>query len=178
MAESRYEKYVVRKPNTVRDDHEVVIEKLDIEGRPSTGPLVFSSLNLIKDSKALLEAGLIWEDSSAGTGEPGTFIPHKHGDFDEIFLFMGTDPKDPMDLGAEAEFWLGEEETLEKVVVTTSSSVYVPAGVGHFPLIFKNVRRPIVFAVVGCIPYDYEKIDKVPVSLKGRPKAADIPRTG
>jgi hypothetical protein len=45
-------------------------------------------------------------------------------DYEEIFLFLGTDTEDTGKLGAEVEFWLGEGNDMEKVVVTTSSRPY------------------------------------------------------
>jgi uncharacterized RmlC-like cupin family protein len=63
-------------------------------------------------------------------------------------MFLGTDPKDPQDLGAEVEFWIGEGDDQEKIVFTTSSSIYVPPGVAHFPQIWRNVRRPVFTVVV------------------------------
>jgi hypothetical protein len=82
---------------------------------------------------------------AVGNGED--FNPHKH-DYEEIFLFLGTDPDDTGKLGAEIEFWLGEGDDLEKVVITTSSAVYVPAGLAHFPQVWKNVRRPVMTMVI------------------------------
>jgi hypothetical protein len=105
-----------------------------------------------------------------GTGASGTLAPHKHDDFDELFLFMGTNPKDVSDLGAEAEFWLGEGEELERVVINTSACVYVPAGLAHFPLTWKNVKRPCVFVVVSCSPFDPSSQRQEPASLEGRPR--------
>jgi hypothetical protein len=34
------------------------------------------------------------------------------------------------------------------VVINTSSAVYVPAGLAHFPQIWKNVRRPVMTMVI------------------------------
>ena len=66
----------------------------------------------------------------------------------EIFLFLGTDPDDTGYLGAEIEFWLGEGDDLEKIKLDTSSGVYVPPGVGHFPLICRNVESKIMMMVI------------------------------
>ena len=109
MAESRYEKYVVRRPNVLKDGTEVPIEKMVWrKERPTTGPNVIMSRDLIKGSDAVIECGLIWRDCVAGNGKPDNFAPLKHDAFDEIFCFLGTDYQNPHDFGAEAEFWLGE----------------------------------------------------------------------
>jgi hypothetical protein len=63
---------------------------------------------------------------------------HTH-DYDEVIAFIGTNHDDPYDLGAEVEFWLGDE----KHTITRSCLVYIPAGLKHSPLTFKKVERPV-----------------------------------
>jgi len=170
MAASRYEKYVVRKPAIInRDGQHVVPERIEVAGRVDTGPLVWCSRELIVESNIGVESGIISGDITVGTGSAGTFAPHKH-DFDEMFLFLGTNPKDISDLGAEAEFWLGEGEELEKVVLNTSACVYVPAGLAHFPLTWKNVERPCMFVVIACTAFGPGLYKQEPASLEGRPR--------
>jgi hypothetical protein len=169
MAESRYEQYVIRRPALIKQGVEVPVDKVDTEGKSSTGPMVWCSRDMVANSSILLETGIIWGEGAAGTGGPNTFKPHKHEDFDEIFTWVGTDPSDPMDLGMEAEFWLGEGETLDKVIINRSMSVYVPAGLGHFPLVVKKVTRPCIMVVVAATPYKRGQISAVPVDMKGRP---------
>jgi hypothetical protein len=149
MAESRYEKYIVRKPAIItKDGQEALIGKIVGEGRADTGPLVLCSPNLIPEAEQLFEYGIISGDITVGSG-PGTQQRHTNKDHAEMFCFLGTNPKDPSDLGAEVEFWLGEGEEFEKVKITTPSFLYVPPGVAHFPLSWKNVKRPCIFIVLG-----------------------------
>lgn len=70
--------------------------------------------------------------------------PHNH-DFNEYLLFLGTDPKDPFDLGAEVELWI---ET-EKHVFDKTCIVFVPKFVYHCPIIFHRVDRPFVWVTSG-----------------------------
>lgn len=63
---------------------------------------------------------------------------------DEIFLFFGTDPDNPTDLGGEVEFWLGLGDDAEKYLITKPSCIYVPAGLVHAPIVFRNVRKPFI----------------------------------
>ena len=128
MTQSKYEKYVVRKP---------------LE-RPAGAKVIFSS-DFIPDTKTKIEYLFVTRDVSVGTGKD--FAPHKH-DYEEIFLFLGTDPQDTANLGAEVEFWLGQGNELEKVVFTTSSAIYVAPGVVHFPQIWKNVTRPVMLMII------------------------------
>ncbi len=66
--------------------------------------------------------------------------PHVH-DYDEVLMWMGSDPADPKDLGATLSMTIEGEEHL----VTTTGSVYIPAGTRHCPLDFVEVHRPFTF---------------------------------
>lgn len=152
MVVSRWEKYIVRKPAVItRVTPERVFvevpkgEKIPAQSRVDTGPLVIFSDDFLKDATTKVEYGFIMGDTEIGTGRG--FGAHKHN-YGEIFLFLGTNPKDTTCLGAEAEFWLGEGEELAKVRFNTSSSVYVPPGVAHFPLIWSNVKNPVMMVVI------------------------------
>jgi hypothetical protein len=169
----RYEKYIVRKPgirgkNGAMEFPDNVVAK----SAQDTGPLIFLPAGLKDLTNSGAEYGIISGELSVGTGLPGSFKPHKH-DFGELFLFLGTDAKNLNDLGAVAEFWLGEDDELEKVVLDTPASVYVPGGLAHFPLTWKNVRRPCVFVVIASI--SHTKMTSMPqattASMKGRPGA-------
>ena len=69
--------------------------------------------------------------------------PHAH-DFQEILCFIGGDPTNIMDLGAEIEFSLGGE----KHVLTKPAVVSIPKGMVHCPIIIRKVRKPLVFLEV------------------------------
>jgi hypothetical protein len=149
MAESRYEQYIVRKAAIItKDGQEAVPERILGEGRADTGPMVLCSPNLMKGTDQLFEYGIISGDITTGSG-PGNQTRSKNDHDVNIFCFLGTNPKDPSDLGAEAEFLLGEGVETEKIAINTPSAVYVPAGVTRFPLSWKNVKRPCIFVVLG-----------------------------
>jgi hypothetical protein len=74
---------------------------------------------------------------------PITDFPHSH-DKDEVWLLLGTNPDDNKDLGGEIEFWMGEGDEAEKYLITQPSAVLVPAGVVHCPVVYRNIRRPII----------------------------------
>lgn len=65
---------------------------------------------------------------------------HKH-DFDEVLLWMGSDPGNVDDLGGELYMTVEEE----RHVMDTTGAVYIPAGYRHCPLGFESVRRPFTF---------------------------------
>lgn len=149
MSKSSYEKYVVRKPAIVTEDYKDKLlesEKIPLRSPADTGPMVIFSKDRVKEADSIVEYGIISADVAIGEGGYVT-EPHKH-DYEEIFLFLGTDPKDPRDLGAVVEFWVGEGKDREKIVFDTSSSIYIPPNTAHFPQIWKNVKRPVMTVVI------------------------------
>jgi hypothetical protein len=91
-----------------------------------------------------LEPTLIKGIGAAGGGEGGG---HAHN-FDELFLFIGLDPHDTLNLGGEVEFWLGEGDEAEKFVTTKATAEWVPANVVHNPHYFRRVDRPFLMVVI------------------------------
>jgi len=79
-----------------------------------------------------------------------------------MFIFIGTNREDPDDLGAEVEFWLGEEQEVDKLIFNTSSLVFVPRGLLHMPIIYRKVEKPFLLVVVGVDVGDMKPI-KYPV---------------
>ena len=72
-------------------------------------------------------------------------VTHKHN-FTEFYFFFGSNPMDMKEFDAEVEFCFGTER--EKHVITGPTIVVVPPGVFHFPLNFKEIKKPIYFLEV------------------------------
>ena len=124
MAASRYDKYVVRKPAIVTGDYQDEIpatDKIPVSSPADTGPRVIFSPDRVPEGNSIIEYGIISSDVTIGDG----FItePHKH-DYEEIFLFLGTDREDTAYLGAEVEFWLGEGDARDSDVINTSTAIF------------------------------------------------------
>ncbi|MBN1322179.1 MAG: hypothetical protein JXA87_15205 [Thermoleophilia bacterium] len=85
---------------------------------------------------------------------------HSHR-YQEIYLFIGTDPKDPRDLGGELELWVGAGAYAEKLTITKSSVVVLPPGLVAHPMVFRRVDRPIVKVVI----YDSPVLDLFPAGV-------------
>jgi hypothetical protein len=77
--------------------------------------------------------------------------PHVHNTA-EILYFIGGNPMNFKDFGAEVEFWVGEGADAEKYTITSTTWVYMPKNLPHCPLIFKRVDRPIMFGHVMFTP--------------------------
>jgi mannose-6-phosphate isomerase-like protein (cupin superfamily) len=141
MNTPKYEKYVVRSsippdPNIKWGIPELGITDQYFFLKPS-GP--------IKESNTMLEFSWIVKDSAFGVTQDKP--PHTHN-CDEIFMFMGTDPQNKEDLGGEIEFWMGEGKETEIVKLTTSGLIFVPKGLLHLPVFFKNVKRPLLWVIL------------------------------
>jgi hypothetical protein len=74
---------------------------------------------------------------------------HSHNNA-EILCFIGGNPQDITDFGAEVEMSLGPE--LEKHVITQTSCVSIPPNLPHCPLNIKKVTKPIVFLEISLTP--------------------------
>lgn len=75
--------------------------------------------------------------------------PHSH-DFDEFLCFLGCNPADPKDFGAEIEISLGKDG--EKQIVDTATVVCIPKGLIHCPINFKKIDKPILFGYIYMSP--------------------------
>ena len=75
---------------------------------------------------------------------------------------MGTDPDNPMELGAEVEMCVGPE--MEKHIITKSTIICLPANFVHSPWTIKKVTRPFLLVTVNQSTVHTEKAlrDMVP----------------
>jgi hypothetical protein len=95
------------------------------------------------------------DDESAELDTENTAHTHRH---QETYLFVGTNPDDPTDLGGELELWIGAGRFAEKLSITKSSIVVLPPGLVGHPMVFRRVDRPIVKVVI----YDSPVLDVFP----------------
>ncbi len=70
---------------------------------------------------------------------------HSH-DFHELLCFLGGNPEDINDLGAEISFCLGDEA--EEQVITTAAVISIPPGLKHGFIKVRKITKPIVFLEV------------------------------
>jgi mannose-6-phosphate isomerase-like protein (cupin superfamily) len=143
MADTKYGQYVLT--DTIRDSSPV---------RPmATVPYMFVGENqspLLKGVPCNVAINCVSEPYVMG--DP----PHKH-DFDEFWYFLAGDPRNMRDLGGVVEVALGDE--WEKHTITTTSAVYLPAGLTHSPIHVKKVDQPFYFMVILLAPTYSSKKD-------------------
>jgi hypothetical protein len=125
MAESNYKKYVVDKPA-----YEVT-PKMEVKGRIPAMTLM--SETLVPGTKMYVETGWV-----LGMPDPNPHIGEHTHDYDEIVIHLGTDPKNPEDLGGEIEICIGGDPFL----INKTSGIYIPKGVKHGPLTWKKFEKP------------------------------------
>lgn len=80
--------------------------------------------------------------------------PHVHKDA-EILLFIGIDPNNPFDLGAEIEFHMGPE--MEKHVFNKTCAIYIPPNLVHCPWRIIKQHRPWIMMRIFQGPTHTEK---------------------
>jgi hypothetical protein len=132
MAGEKYGKYIMKAPLRKAANEEVVEPIVHLIGERDGGG-------------ANLTVSRSW------ITQPLTMIkePHKH-DHDQFLLFMGGNPLDVNDFGAEVEITLGDEE--EKHTINAPTLVHIPKGLLHGPLEYKKVDRPIEFLDIFLAP--------------------------
>jgi hypothetical protein len=120
MAETKYGKYVLKHAVEKFEDG----QRLHMVGEKDFNTNYCLGFGVIKKPGIIEEAA------------------HSHN-FDMYAHFIPLDPDNIRDLEAEVEFYLGEEG--EKHIITTSTSVYVPKGLVHSPVIVKKLNKPFLF---------------------------------
>jgi len=76
------------------------------------------------------------------------FGEHCHDDADELIGFIGSNPEDPYDLGAEIEVGINGE--LHRL--TKSSMIFLPGGMKHLPLSIISLERPVLHFSISMAP--------------------------
>jgi len=80
--------------------------------------------------------------------------PHIHKDA-ELLFHIGTNPDDPMDLGAEVQMYMGPE--MERHVFNKTTVIWIPPNFIHAPWKPLKTWRPWIFIEVNQGPSHTEK---------------------
>jgi hypothetical protein len=71
---------------------------------------------------------------------------HIHQGVDEYLFFMGADPMNIFDFDAEIEMRFGDDpDHLESRIISKPTVVRIPPNVWHCPILFRNVKKPLIF---------------------------------
>jgi hypothetical protein len=124
MADSKYEKYLVRTP--------VYNRFTGVKNRQSPVMTYMSSAQ-VPEAKYHLDYGWIY-----GIPDPNPAVPEHLHDVEEIILYFGGDSRNPEDLGGEIEFFIGGQS----FEFSKSTAIYIPRGLRHGPVIWKKFARP------------------------------------
>jgi hypothetical protein len=162
VAESKYAKYV----NPLRLWTEAV--RPSYRGKMADFSLLFDE-QVYPDTPLWVETFYAYAPGT-GVGVPGelpvvfngktmenreNWGQHAHPDFDELFLFFGTNPYDNTRLGGEVEAWLGEGENAQKFIIKDPTAKWVPKDLAHNPWIVTKVddpKYPIIIMVIALSP--------------------------
>ena len=76
--------------------------------------------------------------------KPGYEVPFSHSHANhELLIFLGGDPTNINDFGAEISICLGDEQ--EEHIITSPTIISIPSNLKHCPLVVKKCTKPIVF---------------------------------
>lgn len=114
-----------------------------MEGQRKAGKYVeqthlFGLDSSVLEGAFIVSCMVLWDKKGEGTVQ--TELPHTH-DFDEVWVFVGTNMDDPHDLGGELDFWLEDDHFL----IDKSCMVFVPKGMKRGPCGIRRIDRPIFF---------------------------------
>ncbi|MHA3724997.1 hypothetical protein ACXR2T_14095 [Leucobacter sp. HY1910] len=136
----KYDHLFVKEMPNIGEDFTNEGDAAGLPSPPNTGtPLGLMRADEVPQSKIHMSHTWIFE-----TDEPHHWVNVHEHDYDEILIWTGTDPDNPEDLGAE--IYIDIEGV--RHIVTTSGSIYIPAGTRHCPLGFTKVTRPFNFSAL------------------------------
>ena len=134
MAADKYGKYIFRRPRVENVAYHPVN---NVKGVTFPDEIYLDG-RILEGSPVVVDIGWRFQVPEPDPVE----WEHAH-DFDEVLCFIGTNPAKPHDLGAEIEFSLGGEQHR----FDTTTTVYIPKGLPHCPIVHKRVDRPFILAV-------------------------------
>jgi len=79
---------------------------------------------------------------------PGHDAPEKHSGEIEYLIHLGNNQDDPLDLGADVDFYLGKGKWLERYAINKSTAVYLADGMWHCPWKVKKIRTDMTWVNV------------------------------
>ena len=134
MAGTKYGKYVITNPLPITSmAHHIKGKKKSAEGA------IYLNKDLVPETRIFSNIARTFAEP-----DPQPFIvPHKH-DVDEVIYFLSMSPDGT--LGCDVEFQLGDEG--EKHTFNRTTLVYIPKGLTHCPIFYRNFQKDRQFTLV------------------------------
>jgi hypothetical protein len=137
VAKLKYKKYIVE--DYIATEEEKIKSAKDPERLTRLGRILRLDDDIVKGS---FHMGFVW---AIGTSTKKQDLEAHSHNFNEVLGWIGTDYKNPRDLGGEIEFWLEDE----KYILKNSCIIFIPKGMKHCPLKDLRIDRPILhFGVI------------------------------
>jgi len=143
MAGRKYEKYIIKEEVKMPPTPAEAMKRLEEQrkaGNYAESTHMFSLNDTIAKGAFYVDCVWMWSQK----GKLYTEISHTH-EWDEVWVFAGTDRKHPKELGAELDFYLGDEQ----YIVDKSCIVFIPGGLAHGPCGMRRIDRPLLFITMG-----------------------------
>ncbi len=116
---------------------QAMLKRYNVQSTVKATRLLWMDDTKVPGAEFYMECLWLWPGvTTSGTTEE----PHHH-DFAEVIGFIGSNPDHPHDLEGRIEIVLGDESHY----LTQSCLVYIPPGMKHCPLTFREVTRPTFF---------------------------------
>ncbi len=144
MSEKKYSQYFIRGPKPGVTSPAMLSSVAHLDGERIKGAPFYFSFNFLRPDEQHRAHG-----------------PHTHP-YPEVLGYFGTNPADPLDLGAEMELGMGEE--VEMHAFNKSTVIYVPPNFVHGPLKYNKIYRPFIFIMAFPASERHEKSYKHLVS--------------
>jgi hypothetical protein len=141
MPGSKWDKYVVTQPKFVT---EMAFHDFKDPSGFTWPDEFYLDKDLVEEANTWLDINWVWE-KTVPRELPGL---HSHP-FAEIVLLVGSDAKNLRNLGGEVEWGMGSGDDASTYTLTSTTAIFVPAGVPHGPLVYKRVDRPILNIAIG-----------------------------
>jgi hypothetical protein len=144
MPERKYARYIITESKLPPPPPEAIkrMEEQRKLGNYAESTHMFSLSDVV--AKGAFYVDCVWMWDQHGPKGLYTEITHTH-DWDEVWIFAGTDRNNPKDLGAVLDFYLGDEQ----YIIDKSCIVFIPGGLSHGPCGMKKIDRPLLFITMG-----------------------------
>ncbi len=157
MSKLAYTKNIITETREYTKEELKMIEKFRKESpfktTVSMERLLWMDDSKVKGSEFYMECIWLWPGkTTSGTTEE----PHTHA-FPEVIGFISTDENNPEELDGRMEIILGDETHY----LTKSCLVFIPPGMKHCPLTFREVNRPTFFFTLAPISHYGRKSEKM-----------------